>query len=72
MRQTQAHLNAQMQEFCQKLFDKVDSLGYDVTIANQGAFIWSVKIENATEVDQYIVQHNPHDREWSWIRVINV
>lgn len=70
MRQTNAAQNYQMQEFCQKLFDRVDPLGYDVSIANQGETIWMVKIENATESDQYVVEYNRLTKEWSWIRYV--
>lgn len=68
MRQTQAHLNLKMQDFCQKLFDKTDKLGYDVTIANSGETSWFVRIENLHSKDQYEVTYNPQTQEWSWIR----
>lgn len=70
MRLTQAHLNAQVQEFCQKLFDKTDPLGYDVSSVNLGELIWQVTIENLHEKDQYIVEFHPFFSEWSWTRVI--
>lgn len=68
MRQTNANLNLQMQEFCQKLFDKVDPLGYDVTIIPHGETIWLVRIESATERDQYSVEWHRQTGEWEWIR----
>lgn len=68
MRQTGAAVNAMMQEFCQKLFDRVDPLGYDVGIEIHGETIWLVKIENATERDSYVVEYNRLTNEWSWIR----
>lgn len=68
MRQTNAHLNLQMQEFCQKLFDKVDLLGYDVSIIPQGETIWLVRIENAFRRDQYSVEWKRDTGKWEWIR----
>lgn len=68
MRTTAAMQNFQMQEFCQKLFDKVDPLGYDVTIIPQGETMWLVKIESATETDQYSVEFNRQTGEWEWVR----
>lgn len=68
MRQTNAHLNLQMQEFCQKLFDKVDSFGYDVSIIPHGETIWLVRIENASRRDQYSVEWNRQTGEWTWVR----
>lgn len=68
MRTTAAMQNFQMQEFCQKLFDKVDPLGYDVTIIPQGETIWLVRIENAFRRDQYSVEWDRKTGEWSWIR----
>ena len=70
MRVTNAIANAKMQEFCQKLFDKTDPLGYDVSLVNHGETIWQVTIENLHEKDVYIVEYNPQSMHWSWIRVI--
>jgi hypothetical protein len=70
MRQTAAAVNAQMQEFCQKLFDRVDPLGYDVGIETHGETIWLVRIENATECDRYVVEYNRIMNEWSWMRYV--
>ena len=68
MRQTSATLNLQLQEFCQKLFDRVDLLGYDVSIIPHGETIWLVRIENAFRRDQYSVEWDRKTGEWSWIR----
>lgn len=70
MRQTAAGVNAKMQEFCQKLFDRVDPLGYDVGIETHGETIWLVKIENATECDRYVVEYDRLTDQWSWIRYV--
>jgi hypothetical protein len=72
MRRTNAQESMQMQEFCQKLFDKVDPLGHDVTIVPHGEFIWCVKIENLYSCDQYTVEFNVHTQEWSWMRTVFV
>lgn len=72
MRQTAAGLNAQMQEFCQRLFDKTDPKGYDVSLVSHGETIWQVTIENLHEKDVYCVEYHPPTQQWSWIRVITV
>lgn len=72
MRRTNAQENMQMQEFCQRLFDKVDPLGYDVTIANHGEFMWRVKIENLHASDEYTVEYDHINNAWSWMRVVFV
>lgn len=70
MRQTQASANFKMQEFSQKLFDRVDPLGYDVSIVNHAETIWMVTIENATQKDQYVVEYTPQTDQWNWIRYV--
>lgn len=70
MRQTNAVVKARMQEFCQKLFDKVDPKGYDVSLVSHGETMWQVTIENLHEKDVYCVEFNPASQHWSWIRVI--
>lgn len=61
-----------MQEFCEALFDKVDALGYDVSLVPHGDSIWQVNIENATTQETYCVEHCRLTGEWRWIRVITV
>lgn len=69
MRVTEATMRAAMQEFIQRLFDKTDPLGYDVTAVPHGPLIWRVTIENLHEKDQYDVEYNQNG--WSWLRVID-
>lgn len=70
MRVTAASLNAQVEEFCRKLFDRTDPKGYDVFLASHGETIWQVNIENLHDKDTYVVEYHPKTQEWSWIRVI--
>lgn len=69
MRVTEATLTAQMQEFVQKLFDKTDPLGYDVSAVAHGPTMWRVTIENLHEKDEYDVEYKAG--EWSWLRVVH-
>ncbi|QYW06600.1 hypothetical protein uav_069 [Pseudomonas phage UAVern] len=68
MRVTEATMRAAMQEFIQRLFDRTDPLGYDVTAVPHGPFIWRVTIENLHEKDVYDVEYNQNG--WQWLRVI--
>lgn len=69
MRTSQGVANNMMQEFVQKLFDKTDPLGYDVSAVPTGPVMWRVTIENLHEKDVYDVEYN-QATGWSWIRVI--
>lgn len=68
MRTSQGVANRMMQEFIQKLFDKTDPLGYDVSAVSTGPVMWRVTIENLHEKDVYDVEHK--EGKWFWIRVI--
>jgi len=67
MRVTEAFLQTQMQEFVQKLFDRTDPLGYDVSAVPTGPAMWRVFIENLHEKDVYDVEYKDG---WHWMRVL--
>lgn len=67
MRTTQTVAHAMMQEFVQKLFDRTDPLGYDVSAVAHGPSMWRVTIENLHEKDVYDVEYNDG---WHWMRVL--
>lgn len=67
MRTTQSVAHAQMGEFVQKLFDRTDPLGYDVSAVAHGPMMWRVTIENLHEKDVYDVEYKDG---WHWMRVL--
>lgn len=67
MRVTEASLQALMGQFVQKLFDRTDPIGYDVSAIPTGPAMWRVTIENLHEKDVYDVEYR---QGWSWMRVL--